>query len=110
MSEKNGKTRRWELSFPDNLPPRLRRIYDLLADGERHTKQEIKDKCIDDELAAMNNVKEAMKQLRNRLPPERIIVCECAFDVIYYRMVCPLFPNYVSPREQLHHLRDSGPK
>lgn len=98
---RNGTPKK-ELPFPDNLTPRESRIYQLLSDGERHTKPEI-HACLEDELSDVSAIRDAIKLLRRKLPPERMIVCECAWMTIYYRMVCPLFPDYISPRDMARH-------
>lgn len=98
---RNG-TPKVEKEFPDNLTTTERRFYDLFCDGERHKKWDLL-KLLDDELAGVGTVRKHICTLREKLPPERIIVCEVSSMVVYYRMVCPLFPNWISPRDQAAH-------
>lgn len=94
---RNGVPRS-ELPFPDNLTPTERRIYEMLSDGERHTKPELFS-LLDDQLSGPTTVRKHICTLGAKLPPDRMILCECAWQTIYYRMVCPLFPNWLSPRD-----------
>lgn len=95
---RNGTPKRAEeVEFPDNLRPVESRMYRLLSDGKRHRKSELKA-CLDDELAdGMGAVRVHICNLRKKLPPERIILCEVAWMTVYYRMVCPLFPEWFHP-------------
>lgn len=97
MAEKNGKPKR-DLSFPDNLTPVEAQFYNLLSDGERHTKSAL-FALLPDQLSNMGTVRKHVCTLRAKLPPTRMILCEVAYQTIYYRMVCPLFPDYTSPRK-----------
>lgn len=106
MAGANGKPKK-DLPFPDNLTPTQLRIYQLLSDGERHTKPEI-HACLDDELSGVSGVRVHIKNLRDKLPPDRIILCECASLTIYYRMVCPLFPDWISPRDSYRHYKSKS--
>lgn len=93
MAERNGKVTRADREareFPDNLRPTERRVYDLLSDGERHTKWEIA-RVIDPELPSPPGVRVHICNLRAQLPPQRLIVCEVVNTIVHYRMVVPLY-------------------
>lgn len=107
MAGSRNGTPRSALPFPDNLTPTERRIYEMLSDGERHTKPELHS-CLDDELSDVRGVRVHIKSLRDKLPPDRIILCECASLTIYYRMVCPLYPDWISPRDSYRHYKSKS--
>ena len=57
------------------LTPTERRIWDRLADGERHSVAELM-LCLNDEMAEPNNVKVHIFRMRQKLPPGHLIIGE----------------------------------
>lgn len=49
--------------------PTEKKILELLMDGQGHTKREIFDKCIPDELARLSAVNNHLLNLRKKLAP-----------------------------------------
>lgn len=71
------------------------KILNLLADGERHSREEI-HKQLPDELSAITQVKDHICQIRKRLRAYgQYLICENYKRKTYYRRVILLFPHNV---------------
>ena len=70
-----------------NLTLTQEKIFRLLSDGDRHSREEIFQKCINDELAQLRVIKNHISFLRKRIGPVGLlIVCEVGNGKLYYRM------------------------
>lgn len=70
-----------------NFTPTQQRILMVLADGLRHTKEELFP-CLYDELGSIENVKDHISRMRKKLQPRgEDILCEVYYNRLYYRHV-----------------------
>ena len=68
--------------------PTETRILSLLSDGQGHTKQEIFDECIEDDLARLSAINPHIMNLRRKLQDQgQTIALERNNDVGRYRIV-----------------------
>lgn len=72
-----------------HFTPTELRIIQCLSDGMAHTRKELKDNCIDDELACDAALRVAICKLRNKLKSRgQTIICEMGKSrILYYRHV-----------------------
>lgn len=72
-----------------HLVPMHAKILQLLSDGRRHLRQEILDKCFDDELASPANLNCHLSNIRKHVlrPLGEDIICELNRRRICYRHV-----------------------
>lgn len=70
-----------------NYNPTEKRIFEFLSDGERHTKAEIIEHCINDKLVTETTASIYIYNLRLKLPPGLLILCEWVMRKGEYRMV-----------------------
>lgn len=76
-----------------DLTPTERRMLDLFQDGERHTKEELR-RCLYDEYASVNMVRQHIKRLREKMPEGKLILCEIKGRAVFYRLVYRFNANW----------------
>lgn len=72
-----------------------RKIYELLLDGMPHSKKEIREKCCEDEMSSLANVRTHISRIRKKIPTGVLIVNEMTnVSCLKYRMVRKLNNPY----------------
>ena len=75
------------------LPPRLRRIHNLLADGLPHSRKEIHS-LLSDEMQPLSRVSAPISVLRTYLRPKGLdILCTIHNRTVHYQLVRLLASN-----------------
>ncbi len=73
--------------------PTEERILKVLADGDRHTYEEMLKECMEDELATRSNLRQHVYNLRAKLRLiQHEILCEVYYKRKYYRHVLRIAP------------------
>ncbi len=75
----------------NGLTPTEHRILKLLSDGMPHHRKEVKDTCLDDELATYPNLNKHICKMRPKIASRNLeIVCVFRYRQLCYRLVQPL--------------------
>lgn len=77
-----------------DLTPTERRMYEMLQDGERHTKEELRT-CLYDHYSSAEGVRVHICTLRAKLPEGKLIVCEIRHRIAHYRLVYKFNRDFV---------------
>ena len=76
----------------EKLTPTEKRLYQVLVDGEKHLKEELRRAI--DEYATVRDVRKHIMNIRTKLPSGVLILCELKGHAIYYRLVYRFYPVY----------------
>lgn len=76
-----------------DLTPTEKRIYALLQDGERHTKEELRAVLLD-EFTSVKVVPQHVRNMRPKLAEGKIIVCELRGKTVFYRLAYHFNANW----------------
>ena len=76
-----------------DLTPTERRMLEMLQDGERHTKEELRT-CLFDLMSSVEGVRVHICTLRAKLPEGKLILCEINRRIVHYRLVHKFNANY----------------